>query len=44
MSNKKRKIISHEEIWDDTALIESWDEALDEYKVSMFDSVLNDIY
>ena len=30
---KKRKILSQEEIWDDSALIESWDEALAEYKV-----------
>ncbi|KAI9789685.1 MAG: hypothetical protein M1816_005860 [Peltula sp. TS41687] len=33
MSNMKRKIITHEEIWDDTALIESWEEALQEYKL-----------
>ena len=30
---KKRKFLSQEEIWDDSALIESWDEALAEYKV-----------
>lgn len=26
--------MSHSEMWDDSALIESWNEALDEYKVS----------
>ena len=26
--------IKHEEIWDDSALIDSWNEALEEYKVS----------
>ncbi|KAI9680567.1 MAG: hypothetical protein M1817_004007 [Caeruleum heppii] len=32
-SNKKRKReLSHAEIWDDSALINSWDEALEEYK------------
>jgi len=25
--------LSHSEIWDDSALINSWDEALEEYKV-----------
>ena len=30
---KKRKVLSQEEIWDDSALIQSWDEALAEYKV-----------
>jgi hypothetical protein len=25
--------ISHAEIWDDSVLVESWNEALDEYKV-----------
>ncbi len=25
---------SHEEIWDDSVLIDSWNEALEEYKVS----------
>lgn len=33
MPSKKRKALSHEQIWDDTALIESWDDALEEYKV-----------
>lgn len=26
--------LTHEEIWDDSALVESWNQALDEYKVS----------
>jgi hypothetical protein len=25
--------LTHNEIWDDSALINSWDEALEEYKV-----------
>jgi hypothetical protein len=25
---------THEEIWDDSALVESWNQALEEYKVS----------
>src|SRR2546429_9099651 len=27
------KILSHEEIWDDSMLIDSWNQALEEYKV-----------
>jgi hypothetical protein len=27
------KNLTHDEIWDDSALIESWNQALDEYKV-----------
>lgn len=30
---KKRKQLSHAEIWDDTALLQSWNDALEEYKV-----------
>ena len=30
---KKRKHLSHEEIWDDSALLNSWDAALQEYQV-----------
>ncbi|MCJ1244473.1 hypothetical protein MMC30_001671 [Trapelia coarctata] len=30
---KKRKVLSQEEIWDDSALIQSWDEALAEYNL-----------
>ena len=30
---KKRKELSHAEVWDDTALLQSWDDALEEYKV-----------
>jgi len=29
----KKKELSQAEIWDDSALIRSWDEALEEYKV-----------
>ncbi|KAL9604991.1 MAG: hypothetical protein Q9219_000179 [cf. Caloplaca sp. 3 TL-2023] len=29
---KKRKHLSHEEIWDDSALLNSWDAALNEYQ------------
>lgn len=28
--------LSHEEVWDDSALIDSWNEALQEYKVDPF--------
>ena len=31
---KKRKHLSHEEIWDDSALVNSWELALQEYQVS----------
>ncbi|MCJ1473075.1 hypothetical protein MMC13_001725 [Lambiella insularis] len=30
---KKRKALTQEEIWDDSALLRSWDEALEEYKL-----------
>ncbi|KAL8651699.1 MAG: hypothetical protein Q9210_003107 [Variospora velana] len=30
---KKRKHLSHEEIWDDSALVDSWDAALQEYQL-----------
>lgn len=34
---KKRKVknkeLTQEEIWDDSALIQSWDDAVEEYKV-----------
>lgn len=26
--------LTHEEIWDDSVLVQAWDEALQEYKVS----------
>ncbi|KAM5348658.1 hypothetical protein ACJ41O_008482 [Fusarium nematophilum] len=29
---EKQKNLSHEEMWDDSALIDSWNEALEEYK------------
>lgn len=28
--------MAHDDVWDDSALIRSWDEALDEYKVRTF--------
>ena len=31
---KKKKALSEAEIWDDSALLQSWDEALAEYKVN----------
>lgn len=31
----KKKDLSHEEIWDDSELVESWNAALREYKVSI---------
>jgi hypothetical protein len=30
---KKRKELSHEEIWDDSGLVESWNQSYEEYKV-----------
>lgn len=30
---KKKKQLSHAEVWDDSALLQSWDDALEEYKV-----------
>lgn len=29
---KQKQALSHEEVWDDSALVDSWNEALDEYK------------
>ena len=40
---KKRKQLSHAEIWDDSALVQSWDEALAEYKV-LQNTLLDIIY
>ena len=34
MPSKAKDGLSNDEIWDDTALIRSWDDALEEYKVS----------
>ncbi|KAJ5683253.1 hypothetical protein N7462_006418 [Penicillium macrosclerotiorum] len=31
--SKKDKPLSHEEIWDDSALVQSWDDAVEEYKL-----------
>ena len=34
MGNPKHaKVLTHEEIWDDSALVRSWDEAIEEYQV-----------
>ena len=33
---KKRKELSHEEIWDDGGLVQSWNESYEEYKVTSF--------
>lgn len=32
-SAKANKPLTQEEIWDDSALVQSWDEAVEEYKV-----------
>lgn len=34
---KKRKQLSQAEVWDDSALVRSWNDALEEYKV--YDSI-----
>jgi hypothetical protein len=34
MPSKSAACLSQQEIWDDSALIQSWDEALEEYKVN----------
>lgn len=33
MGKFKNDSLSHEEIWDDSALVRSWDEAVEEYQV-----------
>ena len=35
---KKRKQLSHEELWDDSGLIRAWDESYEEYKASYIDN------
>lgn len=40
---KKRKELSQAEIWDDTALVQSWEDALDEYKVQYQITVLENV-
>lgn len=32
---KAKPGLSHDEIWDDSALIQSWDDALEEYQVGV---------
>lgn len=34
-SKNATKPLTHEEIWDDSALVRSWDEAVEEYKVCL---------
>lgn len=34
------EVLSHEEMWDDSELIDSWNQALDEYKVCVSDAPL----
>lgn len=31
--SKRSKDLTHEEIWDDSALVRSWDDAVEEYQV-----------
>lgn len=31
--SKHDQSLTHEEIWDDSALVQSWDDAVEEYKV-----------
>lgn len=31
--SKNDQALTHEEIWDDSALVQSWDDAVEEYKV-----------
>jgi hypothetical protein len=33
MAKRKQRELTQAEIWDDSALIRSWDEAVEEYKV-----------
>ncbi|KAJ4326696.1 hypothetical protein N0V84_002922 [Fusarium piperis] len=35
----KQENLTHEELWDDSALIDSWNEALEEYKVGKTDEI-----
>lgn len=32
---KKRRELSHAEVWDDKGLLESWDQSYEEYKVRL---------
>lgn len=31
--NKKKVTLTHAEVWDDSALVQSWDDAVEEYQV-----------
>jgi hypothetical protein len=33
---ESERAATHDEIWDDSALVDSWNQALDEYKVSQW--------
>lgn len=35
MATKGQQGLTHDEIWDDSALVDSWNEALEEYKVGL---------
>lgn len=34
MGKNKRVNLTHAEVWDDSALVQSWDDAVEEYQVS----------
>lgn len=34
-NSRKKKAAEHDEIWDDSALVDSWNEALEEYQVRL---------
>jgi hypothetical protein len=36
---ESERAATHDEIWDDSALVDSWNQALDEYKVSQWQQV-----
>jgi hypothetical protein len=36
---ESERAATHDEIWDDSALVDSWNQALDEYKVSRWQQV-----
>jgi len=39
---KHAKALTHEEIWDDSALVRSWEEAVEEYQVSLLFKISRD--
>lgn len=42
-SKNATKALTQEEIWDDSALVQSWDEAVDEYKVSLLNESIGNL-